>query len=97
MAAADPTARQSDCISTFRANLTAVLTTLSALDHDRLRAASLGGFDAFVPEALAGANADLTKADLDSALASVLKLRAILFDGSGNPTADLLTIARVAR
>lgn len=95
--AVDPTARQSDWISTFRTDLSIVLQGLSTLDADRLKAASLGGVDAFVAGAFAGNNGDLKASDVDAAMTALTSLRAVLYDSTGTPTAALLAITKVAR
>jgi hypothetical protein len=95
--AADPTATQSDVITSFRSNCGIVLQAITAVSGDRLKAASLGGFDAFATGAYAGSNADLVSADIDAAMNALLSLRALLYDTSGNPTPALLAIVKVAR
>ena len=96
--AADMSAAQSTWVTQFRADCQTSVDALTALDADRTKAAALGGVDTFVSGAFAGNNADLDSAAIDAALASLLKLRAILYDPStGLPSADLLAILRVAR
>ena len=96
--AVDMSAAQSTWVSQLRTDCQTAVNALAALDADRTKAAALGGVDTFVSGAFAGANADLDSAAIDAALASLLKLRAILYDAStGLPTSDLLAILRVAR
>jgi hypothetical protein len=94
---ADATATQSDVITSFRSNCGIVLRAITAVSSDRLKAASLGGFDGFTSGAYEGNNADLVSADIDAAMTALLKLRSLLYDSSGNPTPDLLAIVKVAR
>lgn len=94
---ADLSDAQSTAITQFRNGCKGAITTLSALDQTRVKALSLGGFDAFVAGAFLGNNKDLAAADLDAANTSLLKLRAILYDTSGNPTQDLLNIIKVSQ
>ena len=95
--AVDPSARQSDWISTFRSDLSVIVNGLATLDQDRLKAASLGGVDSFVPAAFAGSNADLQAGDIDAVLTALTTLRLYFFDSSNNPTAALLAITKVAK
>lgn len=95
--AADPTSAQSDNISQIRSGLATLVDTLYQLDQARIKAAALGGIDAYVAGAFAGSNADIVAADVDAAITSALKLRSILIDSTGSPTADLLAITKVAK
>lgn len=95
--AVDMTDAQKTWIADFRSKIAQTIRTLIDLDYLRLRTAGIGTPDQFVSGAFSGANADVSAADLDAALATLGTIRNQFYDPTtGLPTAALTTLLKVA-
>lgn len=81
-------ARQSDCVSQLRSDVTSILDARANIKKHRetFAVAASAGIDS---GAFDGANADLSAQDIGAALAAFNSVEALLTNADGTPTATL--------
>lgn len=89
-------ARQSDCVSQLRGDVTSILDARSDIKKHRetFAVAASAGIDA---GAFDGANADLAAPDIAAALAAFNQVESLLTNPDGTPTATLGALLKLRR
>ena len=92
----DPTAAQSDWVTTFRSACGGMLQLLSQLQYLTTKATLLGTPDNFAAGAFAGNNSDLAATQLDAAITQLTALQTQFYSSTGVPTALTTALQTVA-